>query len=42
VDDAVRGIVCVASVESVKVWIPVEVAVVMVSVSPPEVEVARD
>ena len=40
VDDAVSGMVCVPSVPRVKVWIPVVVAVVMVSVSPPEVEVA--
>jgi hypothetical protein len=42
VDDAVSGIVCVASVERVKVWIPVEVAVVMVSVRPFDDDVAND
>ena len=39
-EDAESGIVWVPSVPRVKVWIPVEVAVVMVRESPPVVEVA--
>ena len=42
VDEAVRGIVWVPSVPSVKVWTPVPVLVEITKERPPEVEVARD
>ena len=42
VEDAVRGTENPACVPRVKVWIPVLVAVVIVRLSPPDVEVAND
>lgn len=41
VDDAVRGIENPACVPRVKVWIPVDVLVVIARLSPPEVDVAN-
>jgi hypothetical protein len=40
VDEEVKGMVCVPSVPSVKVCTPVEVAVTILKVSPPVVDVA--